>query len=100
MKILNKRGLENVQLRISLCLTTMNEWFKSKEFLRYWWRAKSLHSIHSPFVFDFIQNVLHDHRRFYCYEEIEGLRQSLMESDEMILIHDPGAGSQFISSVH
>jgi len=30
------------------------------EYLKYYWRAKGLHGTHSPFVYDFVANVLMD----------------------------------------
>ncbi len=51
------------------------------------------HGIHSPFVFDFIINVLNDKRNFYAYSQIENLRQELLNDNEIINIEDFGAGS-------
>jgi len=34
-----------------------------KEYLKYRWKAKTRHGIHSPFVYDFIENVLLDKKR-------------------------------------
>ncbi len=51
------------------------------------------HGIHSPFVFNFVQNVLNDKRNFYCYETIEKLRQELKQNKRMLSIEDFGAGS-------
>lgn len=36
------------------------------------------HGIHSPFVFDFITQVLNDDRHFYAYTHIENLRKILL----------------------
>jgi predicted O-methyltransferase YrrM len=82
----------------SLCLIAMNPWFKAKEFINYLLRAKGIYSIHSPFVFEFMQNVMHDPRTFYCYEEIEKLRRELLQSNELIDVTDLGAGSYLATS--
>ncbi|MCW3105652.1 MAG: class SAM-dependent methyltransferase, partial [Segetibacter sp.] len=51
------------------------------------------HGVHSPFVFDFITNVLNDHRTFYAYDELEKLRRSLLSNKTVLTIEDFGAGS-------
>lgn len=71
----------------------MATWFNAKEFFKYLVKAKGIYSVHSPFVFDFMRNVLHDNRTFYCYEEIETLRRTLLQSNEEIDVNDFGAGS-------
>jgi len=50
--------------------------------------------MHSPFVFDFIVNVLNDARDFYAYNEIEKLRSILLRDERMITVEDFGAGSK------
>lgn len=76
----------------------MATWFHVKEFFRYFLKSKGIYSIHSPFVFDFIRNVLHDNRTFYCYKEIETLRSTLLQSNEVIEVNDLGAGSHTATS--
>src|SRR5579863_6174722 len=51
------------------------------------------HGVHSPFVFDFIKNVLNDKRNFEEYEAIEKLRMQLEKSKAVIEVEDFGAGS-------
>jgi len=72
--------------------------FHVKEFFRYLLKSKGIYSIHSPFVFDFVRNVLHDNRTFYCYEEIEMLRSTLLQSNDVIEVIDLGAGSHGATS--
>jgi predicted O-methyltransferase YrrM len=76
----------------------MIDWFQAKEFLKYQLQSTGIHSAHSPFLFDFIQNVLHDKRTFYCYEKVERLREKLLLSEEGILVNDLGAGSKVSQS--
>ena len=52
------------------------------------------HGIHSPFVFDFVKNVLNDKRDFYAFNPIEGLRQQLKHNYTTIHVDDLGAGSR------
>lgn len=65
------------------------------KYLRYYLTASNRkgHGIHSPFVFDFIRNVLNDRRSFYAYSQIESLRQELLNNKNIIEVEDFGAGS-------
>jgi predicted O-methyltransferase YrrM len=56
------------------------------------------HGVHSPFVFDFIINVLNDKRQFYAYKELEQLRKELMSNKTLLTIEDFGAGSTVTKS--
>ncbi|MBN8785693.1 MAG: class I SAM-dependent methyltransferase [Terrimonas sp.] len=51
------------------------------------------HGVHSPFVFDFITNVLNDRRNFYAFSNIEYMREQLLHSTDIIEVQDFGAGS-------
>lgn len=51
------------------------------------------HGVHSPFVFDFITDVMNDRGQYYYYGAIEGLRESLLRRREKIEVEDMGAGS-------
>jgi hypothetical protein len=48
------------------------------------------HGMHSPFVYDFIVNVLNDDRMFYAFNEVENKRNGLIKAnvalDEQLLI--------------
>ncbi len=67
----------------------------AKKYLRYYLTASNGkgHGVHSPFVFDFIENVLNDERIFYTYERIENLRSLLKKETEVLEVEDFGAGS-------
>lgn len=72
----------------------MNKLFATKDFLFYLIKAKSKYYVHSPFVFEFVNEVLNDTRSFYSYEEIESTRKLLSKDDSIIEVEDFGAGSQ------
>ncbi|MCB0521757.1 MAG: class I SAM-dependent methyltransferase [Saprospiraceae bacterium] len=67
-------------------------------FLRYYFTAKTRYNVHSPFVFDFVENVLEDDRWFYAFSEIEVLRRHMLADKRVIPITDFGAGSQVSKS--
>jgi predicted O-methyltransferase YrrM len=58
------------------------------------------HGVHSPFVYDFIRNVLHDNRNFYAYQDIEGLRKQLLRDRTTVKVEDYGAGSAYKATGH
>ena len=51
------------------------------------------HGIHSPFVYDFVRNVLNDRRDYPAYARVESLRQELLRDRTLLEIEDLGAGS-------
>lgn len=51
------------------------------------------HGTHSPFVFDFITQVLNRKKHYYAYETVEALREKLKLNKESIVLEDMGAGS-------
>ncbi len=51
------------------------------------------HGIHSPFVFDFVINVLNARSHPEVFRKIEKLRASLLKNNETIPVTDFGAGS-------
>ncbi len=70
----------------------MNKYFyhRLREYIKYLGRAKSVHRLHSPFLFEFHQEVLTPQ---YRNPEIEALRKSLKNSTDVIDVLDLGAGS-------
>ena len=55
------------------------------------------HGIHSPFVYNFIRDVLNDKTAYPEYIKIEELRNKLLHNQTPVPIEDFGAGSQFPS---
>lgn len=66
------------------------------KFLKYWFTSSNAkgHGIHSPFVFDLIQNVLNSKEESAKSGEIEKLREELLKNKTQITITDLGAGSR------
>ncbi len=56
------------------------------------------HGIHSPFVYDFIKNVLNDKNKYADYKGIESKRKELLEDTSYINVEDFGAGSGIIKT--
>lgn len=54
--------------------------------------AGNAHNIHSPYVFDLYNNVINQTGEYYCYQEIEKLRNTLLTAPVPIIIEDFGTG--------
>jgi predicted O-methyltransferase YrrM len=71
----------------------MNGLFRLKSFLSYFFTSKGINNMHSPFVYEFMQQVLYDRRTFYAYAEIENVRKKLLQSHQALSFIDFGACS-------
>jgi predicted O-methyltransferase YrrM len=67
----------------------------ANKYFRYYLSASNGkgHGVHSPFVFDFIKNVLNDKKEYDCYYSLEKLRSELLHARRVIEVEDFGAGS-------
>jgi predicted O-methyltransferase YrrM len=65
------------------------------KYLRYYWNAANGkgHGIHSPFVFEFVTEVLNNKGEYYDFGKIESARTSFLNNDRVIEVKDLGAGS-------
>jgi predicted O-methyltransferase YrrM len=72
----------------------------AKKYLNYYLSASNGkgHGIHSPFVFDFVKNVLNDKRDYPVYQSIEKIRKQLLNNATVIEVEDFGAGSSVIKT--
>jgi predicted O-methyltransferase YrrM len=70
------------------------------KYLRYYLRASNGkgHGMHSPFVFNFILDVLNNRQGFIPPDEIEQLRIKLLSDSRLVEIEDLGAGSRMNSA--
>ena len=71
----------------------MKKLFLIKQYLIYLWKARSAHGVHSPFVFQFINEVLKDERHFYFFDEIKKLRNEMYADKTLLNFEDFGSGS-------
>ena len=63
-------------------------------FIGYWIKSKGKQGVHSPFVFELLTQVIENKKEYYCYSEIEKLREELLNSSKVISCQDLGAGSR------
>lgn len=72
----------------------------TKKYVQYWLSASNGkgHGIHSPYVFDFVKQVLNDRTAYSCYQPIEQKRKALLQNESVIEVEDFGAGSSVIKT--
>jgi predicted O-methyltransferase YrrM len=77
-----------------------NRFQLAKKYLHYYLTASNGkgHGIHSPFVFDFVKNVLNDKTSYPPYQSIEKTRKQLLADSRVIEVEDFGAGSTVIKT--
>ncbi len=65
-----------------------------RKFLFFYYKAHTVYDVHSPFISEFIREVIQDKRHFYAFPIIEGFRNELLQNETPIRIDDLGAGSR------
>jgi predicted O-methyltransferase YrrM len=67
-----------------------------KKYFSYYFHASNSkgHGMHSPFVFDFILNVLNNQSNYSAPMEVEALRKKYLSDPESLKVVDLGAGSR------
>lgn len=77
-----------------------NSYQLAKKYLHYFLAASNRkgHGMHSPFVFDFILNVLNNKNQYVPPPSIEQVRRELLHDNRLLQIEDMGAGSRIHSS--
>lgn len=63
-------------------------------FLQFVFNARTKYQVHSPFVFEFVNEVLEDERQYYAFQDLEVLRKKIKSSTQSITLEDYGAGSK------
>lgn len=63
-------------------------------YLKYYFTSVNEHGVHSPFVFDLVENILYDRNEFYCFNKIEKERNRLLSLNKSVSRTELGAGSR------
>lgn len=65
-----------------------------KRFFKFYWQAQTKYTIHSPFVFSLIEEVIEDQRIYYDFSALQRLRMLLEKDATKLQVTDLGAGSR------
>lgn len=76
----------------------MSHFWRVKQYANYLSKAKNRHGIHSPFVYQLLDEVVYEKTNHHEYETVESIRKGLLSRTDEIEITDLGAGSTVNSS--
>jgi predicted O-methyltransferase YrrM len=62
-------------------------------FAKYYWKATTLHHIHSPFAYRILGSMLDEEKVYYDFKSLEELRRKLLKNQDLLVVEDYGAGS-------
>ncbi len=65
---------------------------------KFYLNSDSFYRVHSPFLFDLLENTLEDDRHFYVFDTIESFRNGLAKDNTVLEVKDLGAGSKTTKS--
>jgi predicted O-methyltransferase YrrM len=63
-------------------------------YIKYWFKAGSRHGLHSPLVYELLDEVLKSQKNYYAFDEIKHIKKQLLESKDSIEQIEHGAGSK------
>ncbi len=69
-----------------------------KSYLKFLWKSKNEHGVHSPFVFSLVTKCFYDKANYPEYDLLKNHRTSLLENHDFINVTDFGAGSKVFKS--
>lgn len=69
-------------------------WYQIKSFIQFYWKSITKYNVQSPFLYDFVTNVLDTEKEYYGFQMIENQRKILKSSSDSIVVTDFGAGSK------
>lgn len=62
-------------------------------YIKFWFRSKNQHGVHSPFVYDLVTKCFYDKTNKTAYSKIKAYRKQLLQNSSTINVTDLGAGS-------
>jgi predicted O-methyltransferase YrrM len=68
-------------------------WYRIKSFFSFYWKAITKYNVQSPFLYDFLTNILDTDKNYYAFSHIESERNRLKSVTTSIALKDYGAGS-------
>jgi hypothetical protein len=63
------------------------------QFIKFYFKAKTLYNIHSPYLFQLLNKIIDVDKLYYAYKPIEEQRTAYNYDNTPLIINDQGAGS-------
>ncbi len=78
-----------------------NSIIRSLKYIKHIFTARNTKGfgVHSPYLFDFVRNVLMEKKPYYAFEEIEIYRKHLRKNKEKIQVEDFGSGRSRVTNI-
>lgn len=67
-------------------------------YIKFLFKSKNQHGVHSPFVYDLVTKCFYDNTEYGAYSKLIAYRNALLNSKESITMMDFGSGSRKFSS--
>jgi predicted O-methyltransferase YrrM len=67
-------------------------------YLKFFWKSKNEHGVHSPFVFELVTKCFYDKKKYPEYKLINEYRNKLLANNNTLEVTDFGAGSKVFNS--
>lgn len=87
-----------LSLYLRTCFSKYAMLFQIKSYLKFLWKSKNEHAVHSPFVFNLVSKCFYDKKPKPEYSILKEYRNSLLENKNTIEVTDFGAGSKVFKS--
>ncbi len=68
-------------------------WRLAIQFIRFYFSADTRYQVHSPFVFELVNQVLEDRRLYYAFRDVEAIREKMLTSTVQLEVADYGAAA-------
>ena len=76
-----------------MLISVTDKLWRLGQFLKYYFKAKTLYNVHSPFLYELLKKISDVDKRYYSYDHIERIRTKYLYNDKPLIINDKGAGS-------
>jgi hypothetical protein len=72
--------------------------FKTKRLLGYYFSAKNIYNVHSPFVYQFMKEVMDDKRGYYAFGEARKIKSILQFDHTDVELNNTSSGTKDLTS--
>ena len=67
-------------------------------YIKFWWKSKNQHAIHSPFVYNLVTNCFYDTSNYSSYKHLKQYRKTLSKNKDTIVLTYLGVGLHILKN--